>query len=423
MHDPSVIEIDLAAIRHNMGVLRGLVGAGCSICPVVKADAYGLGAVGVSRCLVAAGAEILAVYTGPQADELVRSGIRSAILILMPLRDVDPALPLAGALAEGRIHLSAHGPGHVRALAGIARRTRAVVPVHLEIDTGMTRGGCALADAPAALRAIADSDGLRLAGIYTHFASSESDPEQTQRQHDRLDDVLNASRALIGPDCIVHAANTGATLQRRAWHRSMVRVGQAWAGYGPESVRGGALLPGAEALRPSVTWSSRLVHVRGIEEGTRVGYGSTWAAPRRTVLGLVPVGYADGYPHALGRAAAQGGARVEVAVIVDGVRAYAPLVGSVSMDQVTIDLTDVVAGAPSNPAIGTRVELITADREAPNHVAPLAAIAGTNPYELLCRINPRIRRVYRDEVPLVHTVPASARCSDKSPARSVQIPL
>ncbi|MHC5115246.1 MAG: alanine racemase [Planctomycetota bacterium] len=234
MHDPSVIEIDLTAIRHNMGVLRRLVGPGCTVCPVVKADAYGLGAVEVSRCLVASGAGMLAVYTGPQADELVGAGLRAELLVLMPLRDVDAAAPLARALADGRVHLSAHGLDHLASLRDIARRMGVVVPVHLEIDTGMTRGGCALADAPEALRAIDADAGLRLAGIYTHFASSESDAEQTQRQHDRLDDVLVSQRALIPPDCVVHAANTGATLQRHSWHRTMVRVGQAWAGYGPE---------------------------------------------------------------------------------------------------------------------------------------------------------------------------------------------
>jgi len=437
MHDPSVIEIDLAAIRHNMGVLRRLVGPDCLLCPVVKADAYGLGAVEVSRCLVAAGADALAVYTGPQADELVGSGVRARVLVLMPLLEIDPSSPLAAALAEGRVHLSGHGPDHLRALHRIARRVGVVVPVHLEIDTGMTRGGCALADAPEALRLIADDDHLRLAGIYTHFASAESDPEQTQRQHDRLDDILSAQRALIPPDCVVHAANTGATLQRRAWHRAMVRVGQAWAGYGPELIRSGEVLPGAEALRPSVTWSSRLIHVRSVQEGTRVGYGSTWTAPRPSLIGLVPAGYADGYPHALGRVAAEG-ARVDIAVMpvmpdmpdmpdmAARPPAYAPLVGSVSMDQITIDLTDLVAdGMPVE--IGTRVELISADRAAPNHVARLAERAGTNPYELLCRMNPRIRRAYIDDAPVIHTTAHATgglgSASDKSVARRVRLPL
>jgi alanine racemase len=138
------------------------------------------------------------------------------------------------------------------------------------------------------------------------------------------------------------------------------------------------------------------------------------------VIGLVPVGYADGYPHALGRVAAQG-APVEVAIVTGDRTAVAPLVGSVSMDQITVDLTDVVAGG-ADVAIGCRVELISADRGAPNHVARLAAFASTNPYELLCRMNPRIRRAYRDDVPVVHTVARDAT-SDKSSPPKVQLPL
>ena len=221
-------------------------------------------------------------------------------------------------------------------------------------------------------------------------------------------------RICVSPSA-ANAANTSAAIRHRRYHKTMVRVGLAWTGCALVCIRGGCVIAEAEQLQHAVTWSSRLVHLKEIEAGTPVGYGSSWIAPRHSLIGLVPVGYADGYPLALsaGRGEAS---RASVAVIVDTPggtdRAQAPLVGRVNMDQITIDLTDLgIAGGELARCvrIGTPVELISAERGAPNDVTRLAEAAGTIPYEILCRLNPRIRRIY-------HRASATVEAFETTPA-------
>ncbi|MDY7109322.1 MAG: alanine racemase [Planctomycetota bacterium] len=400
MYDTSVLEIDLSAVDHNMRLLRRIVGPRCGICPVVKADAYGLGAVRIARRLFQAGADMLAVYTARQAAELVGAAVGGDLLVLMPLRTIGRADGLYRALVCGRLHLSVHGGDHLEDLVRLSERYAVCIPLHVELDTGMSRGGCGLDEAPAVLEHIARHPRLRLAGLYTHFASAETDERQTSVQEARFDRIVCEHGPLIPPGCLIHAANTCATLRDPRHHRTMVRIGAAWAGYGVELIRGGRMIPDATSLQPAVTWSSRITQVKHIEAGVTVGYGARWTARRRSLIGLVPVGYADGYPYSLGGNGEHAGGRV--AVLVDTphgcLRSYAPVVGAVNMDQITIDLTDLAgqADVSSRPGVGTPVELISPDREAPNHLVTLAQAAGTIPYELLCRLNPKIRRVYHE---------------------------
>jgi alanine racemase len=408
MRDTSVIEIDLAAIAHNMRVLRRIVGADCTICPVVKADAYGLGAVRLGRVLTSAGAGMLAVYTPAQAAELLRANVAAPVLILMPVREIGRADELYRSLVCGRLHLSVHDVDHLDDLVRLSERYGAQLPLHVEVDTGMSRGGCALDDAATIIQRITDHPRLELAGLYTHFAGAEADATGTRRQDERFEHLLETSRDLIPATCLIHAANTCATIRDRRYHKRMVRVGQAWAGYGPESLADGPMIADADLLQPSVTWSSEIVHLKQIEPGTAVGYGSTWVARRPSLIGLVPVGYADGYPLSLSAGTMRAHSS-SVAVWIDTARGverrFAPVVGRVNMDQITLDLTDVRAEHAGPPlSVGAVVELITPDREAPNHLTRLAEAAGTNPYELLCRLNPRIRRVYHRTSAAIETV-------------------
>ena len=211
-------------------------------------------------------------------------------------------------------------------------------------------------------------------------------------------------------DCLVHAANTYATLRGRRFHKSMVSFGQAWAGYGA-TLTDGEFRRQARQLRPIVTWRSQILHVRSVPRGARVGYGATWSARRRSRIGLIPAGYADGYPMGLGssdeepRPACVG---VEVGRGAGGEPSwrFVRVVGQVNMDQITVDLTDLPSSAGVGP--GTLVELIGTDPSAPNHVPTLAAAAGTVPHELLCSLNPRIKRIYHAQQPYDQTVRAAA---------------
>jgi len=261
--------------------------------------------------------------------------------------------------------------------------------VHLEIDTGMSRGGCRPDAAPELVRRINESRWLRLVGVATHFAKAKTDARFTARQLAAFDRALTRCAKLLPDDCIVHVANTCATIRARRYHKRMVRFGQAWAGLGAESLPDGPLRRLAAGLKPIVTWRSELVQVKTIEAGTPVGYGARWTASRKTRLGLVPVGYADGYP--TGLAATDQDDRPPCAGIEHGgAWHFGRVIGHVNMDQIVIDIT----GAPPDVGVGATVELIGTDPEAPNHLVALARTAGTVPHELLCRLSPRVPRIY-----------------------------
>ncbi|MHC5023531.1 MAG: alanine racemase [Planctomycetota bacterium] len=410
MLDASVLEINLSAVVRNLHTIRRMVGRHCALCPIVKADAYGLGAAKVAPALVEAGADLLAVYTPAQAAELLESGLRIAVLVMMPTRDLRPRGSLAAALDAGQVHLALHDAPQLDDLAALARRLASPLPVHLEVDTGMSRGGCPLDDAPALIRRLHEDPRLLLAGLFTHFARAEHDDPYTDRQMSIFNRLLESERDLIGPDCLVHAANSFALLRDARYHKSMVRFGLAWAGYGPEWMTGERRIDAAAPLEPVLAWSSRVVHVRTIPAGTTVGYGATWTARRRSRVGLVPVGYADGLPMGLGSTDAEPRPAV-VGVRLDDesgpCRHHVPIIGAVNMDQVTIDLTDVPLPRDDARAsgLGLHVELISTDRQAPNHLPTLARAAGTIPHEMLCRLNPRIPRRHVREAPVISIRP------------------
>ena len=147
------------------------------------------------------------------------------------------------------LHLSVHDIDHLEDLVILSERNAVSIPLHVEVDTGMSRGGFDLADVPRALDRIDAHPRLRLAGLYTHFAAAETDPEWTEKQDRQFEDLIETHAKLIPPDCLVHAANTCAMLRGRSYHKSMVRVGQAWAGYGHEIMQPGPEIPEGVELR------------------------------------------------------------------------------------------------------------------------------------------------------------------------------
>jgi alanine racemase len=236
----------------------------------------------------------------------------------------------------------------------------------------------------------------------------------------RFDRFLDSHRGAIDESCLLHVANSFATLRHDDLHRCMVRVGLALTGHGPGWMKG-ACRPSDLQLEPIVRWTSRIVQMRAIEQGTSVGYGATWTASRRTELGVVAVGYADGYPMALGGTDTKTGpACIGVLDSIDdsSVLGFAPIVGRVNMDQVTIDLTDLRARFGERVGLGSPVELLSRDpqrpgQEAPNHLVSLAKAVHTVPHELLCRLNPRIPRVYHQEALSNQSIETKPRLASK----------
>lgn len=359
---PTRAEIDLAAIRHNLGVVTRAV-SGAKVLAMVKADAYGHGVVPVARALEAAGVYGFGVALAEEAIELREAGIRASILVMNGVHGGAHADIVAANLTP-----VVYEEAEARAFAEVSAGTP--VGIHLKVDTGMSRLGVPF----RALDAFLDLVGslpLRIDGVMTHLASADEDTPQTAAQLARFDTALAMIRARGHEPSIVHAANSAATFRHPGARFDMVRVGIALFGYaGADDVRAD--------LRPTMRLRSRVISLRDLEPGDSVGYGATFTARARMRLASVPVGYGDGYLRALSN-------RAEV--LVEGVRC--PVVGNVSMDLVAVDVTRV-----PNVTIGGDVVLLGASGDDVITPMELAAHAGTIPYEVLTNVSRRVPRLY-----------------------------
>ena len=289
----SVLQIDLGAIGHNCVVIRDHIGQKCKLCTVVKADGYGLGAVRVTSQLQRH-ADLLAVYSPSEAGELLVAGIHTPILILAPVHSVDRFHPMFRGLSQGSIHLVVHGEDHLESLNAFASRYSMKLNVQVKIDTGLHRGGCEMVEAKSLIEFILNHSNFNLTGLMTHFVSAVWDEALTRLQHDRFEDVIQSLDTPLPPNCMIHEANTAATVQWDWTHRNMVRVGLAWTGIVPAGV------PVLSGFKSVVSWRTSLVHVRKVRGGEQVGYSGSWTAKRDSIIGVVPVGYAAGYPMQVG---------------------------------------------------------------------------------------------------------------------------
>lgn len=379
----STVQIDLGAIKHNCTVIRNHIGEDCGLCAVVKADGYGLGATRVAGQLEQF-ASMLSVYSPDEAGELLASGVTTPILLLAPVYSVDRFHPIFQSIISGQLHLVLHGEDHLPSLLAIAEATHQPLNVHLKVDTGLHRGGCRLENASSLIEQVIQEKRLRLKGIFTHFIAAVTDESLTRLQHDRLHQAMKHLSCPLPNTCVVHEANTAAMVQWNWTHRDMVRVGLAWTGIVPKGVAP------LEGFKPVVSWRTRLAHVKNVSAGERVGYSGKWMARRQSRIGIVPVGYAAGYPMNVGAEGESDGAFVRVLdEKFEAVLGDAPVVGSVCMDQIAIDLTDIPLHG-----IGCGVELITTDRTSNATLERIADAAGVVPHAIISRISPKVHRVY-----------------------------
>ncbi|HYY74235.1 MAG TPA: alanine racemase [Solirubrobacterales bacterium] len=353
VHTGRWAEVDLDAIRHNVRFLRERLPAATRLVAVVKGQAYGHGATPVARTALDAGAWGVGVATLAEAEELQGLCAGERLLLLGGLAPCQAAeaARVGCAVACGSEELAA-----ALAEAGGADRP---VPVHLKVDTGMGRLGCAPGEAAELARRIQSAGGLQLAGIFTHFASAESDEEFTAAQFTRFQSTL---AHLDGGAGLRHACNSAAALRYPAMALDAVRCGIAL--YGCE-------WPG---LRPALRLCALVTHVKRVPAGAGIGYGQTWHAERDSVIATIGIGYEDGV---LRSRSSRGD------VVVRGRRA--PLVGRVSMDQITIDVTDV-PGVQAGDVATLIGDGITAEE--------VGEWSGTNCYEVLTSIGSRVERVY-----------------------------
>jgi len=364
-------EIDLDAIQHNVRALRGVLVPPAQLMVVVKANAYGHGAVEVAQAAAAAGAWGFGVATVDEGEELRRAGLREPVVLLdLTLPDEADRI-VANDLAVGVADLDA-----ARALSRAAAASGRTARLHLKVDTGMGRAGCTAGDAPALAAAIAQLPGIVLEGCYTHFpAADDRDLTPARDQTAAFAGVVASLREAglpragsQGGGLLCHAANSAATLVLPEAHFDLVRCGIAVYGIAP-APHLGARVP----LRPAMRLCARVVQAKRVAAGTTVGYGREYRAPRETTIATVPLGYADGYPRL---------AWPSAAVTLAGRRV--PLAGRISMDQLTVDAGDLQVRK------GDVVELWGPALP----VGEVAAAAQTIPWELLVRVAARVPRVF-----------------------------
>jgi alanine racemase len=375
----ALASVNLAAIERNISHLRAQLQPGCQFCAVVKADAYGHGALPVAHAALGAGARWLAVATAEEAAELRRGGIIARILVMGAISAEE--LPVAlTARADVVAWSEAFVADLARASATVSRDRP--VRVHVKLDTGMGRLGTrVIGEAEATAAAIAASPALELAGLMTHFATADEAEEAfTTRQLERFTPLVAALRAQA-PGIVVHAANSAGTLYHPAAHFDLVRCGIAI--YGGDPTNGD---PDTCGLEPALTLDSYVAAVKPAAAGESAGYGRTFIAPSDTWIATLPIGYADGVRRALSN---------NCDVLIAGHRF--PLVGNVSMDNITVDI-----GPGGRPAvsIGERGRIIGRDGSERQTAEELARRIGTINYEITCGISRRVPRSYhRDGAP------------------------
>lgn len=365
-------EVSRRQITENFRAVRNVVGASVEVMPVVKADAYHHGAVEVSRLLVSEGAQWLAVSSVEEGASLREAGIRARILVMADFLPAERA-----GLIEYELTPVIHSLPDLREWDQLAVRSRTPLLYHLKIDTGMGRLG-ARAGAAEILDAVTNARHCRLEGLMTHFASAgDYSTSQTEEQTATFLDIVSDLRHAGVEPPYLHLASTIPVAYGRshAWGQ-LVRPGHAIYGYIPPPR--GDVPERILDVKPALTWKASILTVKDLPEGSLVGYGGTYRTSRPTRIAVVAAGYADGVPHQLSN---------KGKLIASG--KLVPILGAVSMDVTTIDVTDCAPLAP-----GDSVTILGREGDASLDAQDIANVAGTISYSVLCNISARVRTIY-----------------------------
>lgn len=362
-------EVDLGAIRHNVGALAAAV-APAALCAVVKADGYGHGSIAVGTAALEAGARWLAVALVEEAAVLRKAGVTAPILLLSEPRPTDVA-----AAVRYDLRTTVYTREGLARLAGAATAAGATVKVHVKANTGMNRVGAAPEDVLDLIEHATSMTGIEVEALWTHCAVADEPANAfTDEQLDRFDALVGRldARGLRPP--LLHAANSAVAIDHARGHYDLVRAGIACYGLDPSPALRGRL-----PLRPALSLRAEVSFVKRVPAGEAVSYGLRAFALSDTVVATVPIGYADGVPRALG---AVGGV-----VLIGG--SARPIIGTVTMDQLMVD-----CGPEGDVAVGDEVVLLGAQGAATVEAADWAAATGTIAYEIVCGIGPRVPRWY-----------------------------
>lgn len=371
-------EVNLDKVEHNYNIIRKQISSGTKMCCVIKADAYGHGALELAQLYERVGADFFAVSNLEEALELRIGGITLPILIL----GYTPA-SYAKELSENNISQAVFSVEYAKELSASACELGVAVKVHLKIDTGMSRIGIMCQDierddAPSQALEIFSLDGLSVEGIFTHFAVSdekEEGREYTEHQIECFKYVINSLKENgIDTDKIIcHCSNSAAIMDYPQAHINMVRAGIILYGLAPSGK-----LKGQLDLQPAMEIKSVVAHIKEIEEGATVSYGRTFTADKRLKIATVPIGYADGYIRNLAN---------DAYMIVGGKKAK--VVGRICMDQCMIDVTGI-----DNIKVGDVVTVVGRVGDTEISTDDVASWTGTINYEVVCLVGKRVPRVY-----------------------------
>ena len=368
---PTKAIINLSALRHNVRQIRSHLPASTRFIAVVKANAYGHGAIPVSRIALGSGADWLAVAIPEEGIELRAAGFQAPILVL------GMSLPEQAALfVDHGLIAAVSSPESLQAFHRVALQKTMRARVMIKLDTGMGRVGVQPAQTVDFVRQALALSGLEVTGLFTHFAAAdETDTSFTLQQLDCLTRVIQALKAQGIELPLISAANSAATDAFPAAHCDAARPGIILYGLPPAPD-----MPLQLDLQPVMSLVTRIVHLKQVPANTPVSYGCTHRTAEPTWLATLPVGYADGYSRHLSN---------KGVVLVNGIRR--PVVGRVCMDQIVIDL-----GPDCDAAVGDEVVLFGRQGQAEITLTELAVLAGTINYELACAISSRVPRVYID---------------------------
>lgn len=369
---PTWVEINLDNLRHNIMEIKQIISSATRLCAIVKADAYGHGAVEVAKEALECGASYLGVALLDEAIQLRESGITSPILILgfTPENQFDKIL-------EYNITQTVYNFKSGAMLSDCALKQNKKAKVHIKVDTGMSRiGFCPEACTTDEFRNLFSLQGLEIEGIFTHFArADERDRSFTNEQFQIFTEIVKTIEENVYKIPIKHVANSAGVLQYPETRLDMVRPGIILYGLYPSDEIDKNLI----SLKPVMSFKTRVSNVKVLPKGKPISYGGTYITQRQSIIATLPVGYADGYSRLLSSKAH---------VLIKGQRA--PVVGRVCMDQCMVDVTDI----QGNVSIGDEVVLWGDDGNERISVEEIAKLIGTINYEVVCGISKRVPRVY-----------------------------
>lgn len=363
---PAWMEVNLDAMKWNIDRVRELLKGETAILLVVKADAYGHGAVRIARLAAECGIDMLGVATVDEGKELREAEIGLPILVLSPVlpEEISHAMEYDLAVTVSSLEFA-------RAASETAVRQERTCKVHLEVDTGMGRAGLGRESAIPVIEEIMQLDGLEIEGLFTHFPASDSDMDFSREQIESFNELIEG---LKGADfSYIHCANSAAIVNFENSHFNMIRPGLLIYGHMP-SIH----LAGKVEVVPVMSFRTKLVLVREMPPGASISYGRTYIAPEHITMGIIPVGYGHGMSHRLSN---------KGEVLFRGSRV--PIIGRVTMDMTMVDLSGF-----ENPRVGEEIVIFGRQGEEEISADEIAQWEGTLNYEILCRISKRVARLY-----------------------------